>query len=384
MTNIRSMRLYALSIPFNVSFQHTTKDRDTGASVVVRLESSDGVVGYGEGAPRSYVTGESVDTCFQHLSEILWPLIQAADLPSGDDPDLLARIDALLNDEGDTSEVVAHHSARCAMELALLDLLTRTVGRSLGDVLTPALTEVQYSGVVSGGTMEKSLAHAQFMCQFGFQHFKAKVGADDTHERLRRIREVAGPDVGIRVDANEAWGEDEAIEILHQLESIGLDCAEQPVHRRDTESLVRIRSAVGVPIMVDESLVTREDALYLIEQGSCDYFNIRLSKCGGISRSLWMAERAREAGLGLQLGSHVGESAILAAAARHVAAHMADIRWVEGGWNSVLLKQDVSEEALGFGAQGRAPLLTGPGLGITVLDERLVAFADRMAEKTAD
>ena len=155
MTNIRSMRLYALSIPFNVSFQHTTKDRDTGASVVVRLESSDGVVGYGEGAPRSYVTGESVDTCFQHLSEILWPLIQAADLPSGDDPDLLARIDALLNDEGDISEVVAHHSARCAMELALLDLLTRTVGRVgavRGGVRRPLVFDGGHTGIdLAGG-----------------------------------------------------------------------------------------------------------------------------------------------------------------------------------------------------------------------------------------
>ena len=375
MTALRSLNLYALNIPFNVTFQHSTQDRDHGASVVVRIESESGHVGYGEGAPRSYVTGETVDSCFRHLSGVLWPAILEASLPGGDDGDLLARIDAILPDPPPAEGVVANHSARCAMELALMDLLLKEAGRSLADLLPPVSTGVQYSGIISGGSQEKALTHVAFMKSFGFPDVKVKVGGPDTRERLQLLREALGPEMGLRIDANEAWEPDEAIEVLRSLSGLGVQSAEQPVNRNQTDALPRIRKEGGVPIMVDESLVTTEDTLSLIAADACDYFNLRLSKCGGIWRTLWMAERAREAGVGLQLGSHVGESAILSAAALHVAAYMPDVRWVEGGWGPILLTEDVSQERLGFGQGGVGQLLTSPGLGIEVLDHRLEAHS---------
>lgn len=371
-----SATLYAIRIPFNVSFQHTTKARHKGESIVVRLTASDGTVGYGEGSPRSYVSGETLESTMEHIRDVLWPAVSIARLPEHSGPDLLESVDALLPDGEPTNGVIAHHSARCAVEVALLDLLTRRLGCSFSELLPPKLDRVQYSGAVTGGSPERSLKHAEMMKTLGFPHMKVKVGGEDTLERVQAIREQVGPEMGIRLDANEAWTPDEAISILTSLAPYDIEAVEQPVHRDETASLARVRQAVSVPLMVDESLITLDDAHMLITNQSCDYFNIRLSKCGGVARTLKMGRQALAAGLKLQLGSHVGETAILTAATRFMAAHLEEIRWVEGSWGPILLSADVSEERVCFEAGGSAPLLTGSGLGITVVEEQLAAHSE--------
>jgi muconate cycloisomerase len=127
--------------------------------------------------------------------------------------------------------------------------------------------------------------------------------------------------------------------------------------------------------MVDESLVTVTDADALIAAQAADFFNIRVSKCGGLGPSLTIAARAAAAGLGVQIGSQVGETAILAAAGRHLAAALPDVAFVEGSFGTMLLVEDVATDSVRFGHRGEAPLLTGPGLGIRVVEERLRRYA---------
>ena len=91
----------------------------------------------------------------------------------------------------------------------------------------------------------------------------------------------------------------------------------------------RLRQATPVPIMVDESLVTRADAAALIAAKAADFFNVRISKCGGIARSLAIASEALAAGLGVQVGSQVGETAILSAAGRHLGAALPVVAFVD-------------------------------------------------------
>jgi muconate cycloisomerase len=123
--------------------------------------------------------------------------------------------------------------------------------------------------------------------------------------------------------------------------------------------------------MVDESLVTTADADALIEAKAADFFNIRVSKCGGLAPSLAIALRACEVGIGVQVGSQVGETSILAAAGRHLAAALVDVAFVEGSFGTLLLTEDISVDSVRFGHRGEAPLLTGPGLGVRVVEERL-------------
>ena len=81
-------------------------------------------------------------------------------------------------------------------------------------------------------------------------------------------------------------------------------------------------------------------------------------------QTLRLAELTRQAGIGFQLGCQVGETAILSAAGRHLAAHLNDAKFIEGSYGSLLLEEDIAAESVQFGYGGKAPLLNGIGSGI--------------------
>ncbi|MCS6851334.1 MAG: dipeptide epimerase, partial [Gemmataceae bacterium] len=189
--------------------------------------------------------------------------------------------------------------------------------------------------------------------------------------RLRIIRRCVGRSVDIRVDANEAWTPTEAVERIRALQPFGISAVEQPVPHEFLGALPEIRRLVCVPIMLDESLCSRLDAEDAIARGTCDLFNIRLSKCGGFIPSLRLAQLARQHGRGYQLGCQIGETALLSAAGRHFAASVAGLRAVEGSYDRHLVCEPLGTRDLTFGWGGWAPALSGPGLGVSVNSEAL-------------
>jgi muconate cycloisomerase len=134
--------------------------------------------------------------------------------------------------------------------------------------------------------------------------------------------------------------------------------------------------------VADESVVTAADADALIAAGAMDAVNVRVSKCGGFARSAAIARRAAAAGLAVHVGSHVGETAILAAAGRHLAAGLESVVHVEGSYGTLLLVEDVTDDGLRFGHRGEAPLLAGPGWGVRVRIDRLRHHASGVVELT--
>ena len=362
--------LYALRIPFVESFRHSVTERRWSDSVVVRVRDEAGTEGFGEGMARPYVTGETVDVMLQHLARDLWPALVERELPPFADATDLATLDALIPTTA-VSGVIAANASRAALELAVVDCALRRGGRSLAALYPPRRRTVTYSGVITAGPIERAIQHARQMRAVDLQHVKLKVGFADDVARVAALREVLGPDVSLRLDANGAWTVERAAEVLDAVAPLGIAAVEQPLPRGPVTELRRLKEAVRVPIMADESLLTPADAEALIAGEAVDFFNIRISKCGGLARSLAIAERAAKAGVGVQVGSQVGETAILSAAGRHLAAGLPTVAFVEGSFGTLLLAEDVSVESVRFGHRGEASLLTGPGLGVRVVEERL-------------
>jgi L-alanine-DL-glutamate epimerase-like enolase superfamily enzyme len=365
---LRSATVYCLQIPFVEAFRHAAKERTFSDSVVVRLVDADGHQGFGEGAPRPYVTGETVPFMRAHLCQTLLPAL-AGDLPP---PDALGAFDAAMPRLGGA---IIDNASRAAVELALLDCALRGADRPLAALLPPARTKIVYSGVITAGSPETVAQHARQMKLVGIRQVKIKVGTDDDLARIRAARDILGPEVSLRLDANGAWDLEAAAQALAALAPLGIAAVEQPLPRGATADLARLKMRTSIPIVVDESLVTAEDAEALIAARAADIFNVRVSKCGGLARSWALARRAEEAGLGVQVGSQVGETAILSAAGRHLAAAVAKLAFAEGSFGTLLLTEDVSAEAVRFGHRGEAPLLAGPGLGVRVLEDRLRKYA---------
>jgi L-Ala-D/L-Glu epimerase / N-acetyl-D-glutamate racemase len=371
-----SATVYPLRLPFVASFAHSAKERAFSDSIIVKVRDESGAEGFGEGAPREYVTGETQATALAHIAETLWPSVARRSLAPCSATDVIPE----FVPDASIAQTVSDGASRSAMELAILDLALRLKKLPAAHLLPPRRQTVCYSGVITAGSLETVANYARHMKLIGLRHVKVKVGSDDDVERVRIVRETMGPEVSIRVDANAAWGFDQAVFTIRALEPFAIVSVEQPLPRSMLAETATLRREVEIPLMADESLVIFRDAEKLIEAKAADFFNIRISKCGGLARSHRIARYARQNGVRLQVGSQVGETAILSAAGRHLAASLDEVDFVEGSYGTMLLTEDVTNDPIRFGYRGEAPVLRGLGSGITVLEDRLRRYATSIVE----
>jgi muconate cycloisomerase len=354
------------------SFRHALAERSVGDSVLVRAMDEEGRVGWGESAPRPYVTGEDPEAALELLERELIPEY------AGSTFDSLDELAAALRDRGERLQR-DQHAAFCALELALLDLggiaFDRSAGDLLGEVVEPV---VYYSGIVSEGNSDEITRTCTTLREIGVRAVKVKVGShlDQDLRALSIVREQLGDEVSLRIDANCAWDAETALQRLRTFEAFRLDGVEQPCASDDVAANARVTAETGANTIADESLVSLADARELAEREAFRTFNVRVSKCGGLLLSARVRDLAREAGIGLMVGAQVGETAVLSAAGRHLAVRTPDLAFAEGSYGKLLLQQDLSDTtALGPGGEGRA--IEGPGLGLSPRADRLDPYLDR-------
>jgi muconate cycloisomerase len=364
---------FQVRIPLRRTVRHASHTRTASDNLLVRCRLEDGTIGWGEGVPREYVTGESADFALD--------LLRTSDLSRLCEPcrDFsqavqLAEHIALAPVPGDERRIRGN-AARCALELAVLDAFGRHFRQSLSNItqivapeLAAATQNVRYSGAItsSDGIKLKLISWAYRL--FGFRQIKVKVGiaGQDDCRRLRAIRRRVGSAVQLRIDANEAWQPANVVEKISALEPYIIESVEQPLPHSDVSHLPAVRRQVRTPIMLDESLCGLIDAERAVNDGLCDRFNLRLSKCGGFIPTLRLAQFAKKNGLQFQLGCQVGETAILSAAGRNFASSVGGLTAVEGSFDRHLVREPLGDRDLTFGRGGCAQALTGPGLGINV------------------
>lgn len=364
MVELTRAEIFEILIPFRFTFGHSLASRHETLGLLVHVQDELGNSGWGECAPRLYVTGESMESVTQDLSR--WIRELAPDMPD----DLEACVDML--DAEFASLERDEHAAHCALELALLDLYSRRESRSYAVVLGEQIhRSVSYGAVLPSHDPSVAKELLQRTCEIGFRDLKLKVGADDDHALLALSRETLGPDVSIRVDANCAWDAETALTKAEQFVAYGVELIEQPLPAADVDGLAWLTARSPVPIAVDESLVSVADALRLAQAAACHVFNIRISKCGGVRLAARIAEIARTYGIGAMLGAQVGETSILSAAGRQFATHVDGLRYHEGSYGRILLESDIGEPDLTIGAAGIGEALDGPGSGVSI-DHRLV------------
>ena len=368
--SVAAIDVLPLRLPMRWGFGHAMARRQAAFPRVVRLRLGDGTVGHGEALPRTYVSGEdgaSVERC---LREELGPRLVGRSFPD------LASAARWLTEEEAVAVRERSPAAFCGLELALLDAVGRYVGRSVFDLLGPPRGEPVYDGAVVGFLPERFLE--LFLSRLRSRHprvVKVKVGREDDLPRLARVRAVLGDGVDLRVDANGAWTAAEAVRRAGAFADLGVTVFEQPVPGRDLEGLVRVAAAVPMDVLADESLVGTRDALYLLERAPRCRWNLRVGKCGGLLATLELARLAERRGVTTQLGILVGESGLLRAAGRIVAAVHPAFEHLEAEGTGNLV-EDLLAAPL-----PPLPDPAAPGLGVEVCSRRLEALA---AEEGAD
>jgi len=373
---ISSLTLFHVAVPLKKVVRHASFERSVSENLVARVTLDDGSIGYGEGVPRSYVTGETVESAFATLEAHDWARLVGRPADYGQ---LVARLAGLTLPENEADpRGMAGNAARCALELALLDAYGRRFGEPVGRAVELAdfaglkrFTKphrVRYSAAITAESPRGEAISAWKIWIYGFSQVKVKVGAAgaDDSRRLARMRRILGPRIDVRLDANEAWPAAEFLERVEPLRRFNPSALEQPVPHAEVGALAELRPLAGIPIMLDESLCGYADAEDAINRGTADMLNVRLSKCGGILPSLRIIALAQRSGLGIQLGCHPGETSLLSAAGRHVASRVDGLRYVEGSYDRHILASNICDRDLTFGYGGRARPLVRAGLGVDV------------------
>lgn len=375
---LREVRIHRLAIPMRVRFEHAAAEREVADPIVVAVYAASPFahhVGYGETLARPYVTGETPESVLLDFATLFEP--QLTTFRAGSFVEALEQIEALpLESEG---RVV--NAARCAVELALLDLACKVFDRHPADVAgwldlvgfgRPGCVDAaRYSGMVVG----KSRAKLQWLLRlqrwYGLRDFKLKVAVDGWEERLGWAHAVlAEPlkrnEATLRVDANAGWSLAEANEAIEVLEQHGVSAIEQPLPDALDADLPYLAEQTRCDVIADESLLTLDDAYRLINDGGVRVLNVRLAKNGGLVPALRIARAALAAGIDVQLGCMVGETSLLTAAGRAFLAACPQVRFVEGAFGRWLLHDDITPRPLRFGWRGRGPRLRGGGLGVEI------------------
>lgn len=387
---LKSIEMFHVDVPLKRRIRHASHERTTSDNLVVKVTLDDGQIGYGEGVPRPYVTGETIESTFQTLATI--------DLArhvgnSRDYADVVKRLETLRFPETEADpRGMLGNAARCAFELAVLDAYGRRFGASLHQAISlvnePGLrcrrapARVRYSGAITAESGRRERIAAWKLWLYGFSQTKLKVGVagQDDPRRLATLRRILGRKMDLRIDANEAWGASELLERVAPLLPARPSALEQPVPHAEVDRLAELRPHLGVPVMLDESLCGYPDALRAVERKTADILNVRLSKCGGIIPSLRIIALAQRSGLGVQLGCHPGETGLLSAAGRHVASLVEGLSYVEGSYDRHVLAENLIAEDITFRYGGWAPPLAGAGLGVTVEPEALARLTTARRE----
>lgn len=315
---ITHIHIFRFSIPM-VPFTIATGTMRFAQNMLVHVHTEGGLKGVGECSAFPMIAGETQDTCLVLAKEFaqLWKGKDASDMPAR-----LAELDAF---------VAGNHTAKSAFDMALYDLAAKAAGQPLYQYLGGTFFEPESDLTIGIGSAEEMAAQAiDFVSNKQARILKVKLGkqpADDIR-RMQAIRQAVGPEIGLRIDANQGWDFEGAVYALTGMQSLGIEFCEQPMHKLLDEKMPSLRRISSIPIMADESVFSHHDALRLIRQHACDYINIKLSKAGGIAEALRIHAVCAEAGIANMMGGML-ESRIALSANVHLALACPNIRFYD-------------------------------------------------------
>ena len=371
---IRRLDVSSFPVPFRVVFRHASASRARAENLIVAAYSDTGQVGYGEGCPRHYVTGETVEGGAAFIRQYSASLA-----------DSVTDVPTLQNWADAHREVIDRNPAAfCAMEIAVLDLLGKESAVPVEELLgLPRLAgRFPYTAVLGDSPYLAYWWQFRRYWQRGFRDYKVKMSDDRERDRrkLRLFSNRKDPGLRVRLDSNNLWASpDQCLSHIaalpHQAYAI-----EEPLGEGDLAGFRQVGVECGSRIILDESLL-RADQLDSLEDPELWIANLRVSKMGGILRSLEVARKAAGQGLGVIVGAQVGETSILTRAGLTVMhAVRPSLIASEGAFGTHLLRRDLTTESLMFGRGGeiaveQTGLAATPGLGLEVRGEDLAALS---------
>ncbi len=349
--NLTGIAWRGYALPFRARYVTSGSRATSRYGLLVFLRTPEGLVGAGEVSPvgpgsAAEITGfsESVEKQATLLvgqeAQMALQAVQKRDMPP---------------------------EVRFGLETALLDLGGQAAGRSLSELLGGVPSPLRVNALIAAESPEQAVAEAREAVKLGFTSIKLKVGAaglDRDEALVAAVRDAVGPGVRLRLDPNQAWDVDRAIESIEVLARYGLEYVEQPVPASDIAGLAAVRRAVTVPVAADEALSSLDALRRLLKVDAASVFILKAARLGGLTAALNAARLAVQAGQQVVVTTSL-ESSVGIAASAHLASAIPSGGPAHGLATGLLLAGDLVSPGL-LPERGVLVTPSGPGLGVKV------------------
>ena len=309
--NITNITIYQSPIKLKEPFVISLSRHEYAENILVEIKTNNGLTGFGECCPFKSINGESMESGFEvgkHLAKNLL----------GKNPLEISECSAIMD-----ATIYGNSSIKSAFDIALHDIASQHAQLPLYAFLGGAKNgnkKITTDYTISIGDSDKMALDALKIIANGFQIIKVKLGGtkEEDVERMKKIRIAVGPDIPLRIDANQGWKANEALEILKALAPFNIQHCEEPIPRWDFMELPRIKKESPISIMADESCCDHHDAKRLISLNACHQINVKLGKSSGINKALKVIRLAEQHNLNMQIGGFL-ESRLAFTASAHLA-----------------------------------------------------------------
>lgn len=354
---ITKVEAIPLAVSFKEVFRFGTTDRTTSPNVLVRIESDEGIVGWGEACPVPAFTSETQASVVE--------LVEARVAPTLIGRDPLARAPRLA----DLATVLRFAPfTTAAVDTALLDLAGRALGVPVSTLLGGAFRErIEVHGSVGwdedpGRMVETALEQRATYRWLKLYAGRGEIDAD--LDRLQAVRDAVGPDTRLMVDINGMWTPSDVVRALQRAPEVGLELLEQPLPPGAEPAMRDLVARMAIDVAADESVRSVADAAIVARDRTATVINVGASKIGGPTAAFAAARIAAANGLGVMVGSVI-ELGVATAMGLHLAAALPELAYPSYLMGPLKYREQVTTEQVQV-VDGCVAVPSGPGLGVEV------------------
>ncbi len=358
--HIKTIEPIAVSLPMLKPVIMAGEEIRRADNVLVRIETDNGLVGWGEAASAPVMTGETLES----IVSAVHYLEQAV---RGRDPADIAGALAAMD-----GRMYGNHGAKAAIEIALHDLSGRATATPVHALLgAKRRSQVALLAVIGGGDFDGDLRDAEKKKAAGFTAFKIKVGIDTPESDAARTRAICKILSGLLIsaDANQGFSPAQALDYVRAVEGSGLSFFEQPVEAHDLAGMAAVAAATEIAIGADEGIHSLDDIARHHERKAARGVSLKAIKLGGIRAVVAAGRLCERLGMSVNISCKTGESSVACAAALHAASVIPNIAWGLTLTHSAL-GEDVTAQPVPT-ANGHVDSLNRPGLGVEVDEDRV-------------
>lgn len=354
--HIQRIQPIAISLPMIKPVKMSFEEILHAENLLVRLETRDGIIGWGEAASAPTMTGETHGSM---IAAVHYLANKLTGMPLED-------IGAVMKRAG--QYLYGNNGAKAAIEMALLDALGKARGKPIYELLGGARrSRIPALRLIGTGSTDGDITETRKRLAEGYVAIKIKVGVASPEadaERARAICAVTGDDVLVCADANQAWSPEEAIRFVNGIADTRIEFFEQPVAGHDLVGMARVAAASRVKISIDEGLHSIEDLRRHHAMNAAQGCSLKTIKLGGMQPVYDAAMVCEQLDMKVNLACKIAEAGVASAGLLHLAAAIPALDWGVS-LSSPYLADDIVAQPLRL-AQGHFNVPVGPGLGIEV------------------